>query len=569
MAVQSLNSNFEAQKQDFVLKTQMRFIPIFLKYLLFIIIAVAARGAVHARDSHDPIDKMIQQGESAFMQERYPEALQYFIKAKKMAEQADSFRLEYVATYDMGISYFLISEHGEALNCYYEASKIVEEHNLGEEPRGKIMNGIAGVYFEEKNYEKAQEICQKIYNDAMRSRDSSSCVTNCINLAILGNKEQQFDETERYLRDAKKWMSNKSDSLTLVRIDIVYAEMFFLKGDYENVEKISKRLAWNSTIPNGDRVVLMIYMIKINKERKLLAEAFKYVDEALRISPLRNRPELYDIISDLYHDNGDMSKALHYKDSVVILSDSLMRIQDRKLAENSRIKLELYEMQLEMDRELSKMSMHRQAAFMISVICLLLIAIGLMMFRSQRQKSRQKEQMMQLQIEKEKNEKLIAEKKTQETELVAHYQEEIMKKEIERKKNELATTAMFVSSRNALIADMLAEITNMQDSKSGNQLNELANHLRQLLKNSNEQDNFIINFEAANPDFTNKLHLLHPGLSTSDIRFLSYVRMNLSLKEIATFLNIEPESCKRRKNRLSKKLGLDSSADLYKYVASL
>ncbi len=543
-----------------------------LRYRFVLLLALVWLSAMPsaARKDSNSIDELMQEGENAFLQERYSDALQYFIKAKKLAEQADSFRLNCVATYDMGISYFMISEHGEALNCYYEASKIAETHQVGKESKTKILNGIAGVYFEERNYDKAQEICEQCYQDAKTMGDSASCVTYSLDLAIIGNKKSRFADTERYLREARQWLPDKTDPVSLSKIDVVYAEMHFLRGEYDDVIRISERLIADSVTSNVDRVVLMIYLIKIYKERRQTDLAFVYAAEAMKSAPLRSRPELYDAVSDLYHQCGNVSKALLYKDSVVVYNDSLMRIQDRKLADNSRIKLELFKMQLEMDRELSKMSLHRQAAFMIAIICLLLIAIILMLYRWQRQRTKQKEQMMQLQIEKEKNEKLLAEKKAHETELIAHYQEAMMKKEIEQKKNELATTTMFVSSRNALIADMLTEISSMpHDPKTSQQLNALAGHLKQLLKNSNEHDSFLINFEAANPDFANNIRRTHPDLSNSDIRFLSYVRMNLSIKEIAAFLNIEPESCKRRKIRLSKKMGLDTSADLYQYVASL
>ena len=524
---------------------------------------------LNARDRNNPIDQMIQQGEKAFLREQYSEALQFFVKAKKQAERVDSFRLNYVATYDMGISYFMISEHGEALNCYYEAAKIVEKHQLGAEAESKILNGIAGVYFEEKNFDKAQEICMKCYEDAILTNDSASCVTCCLDLAILGNKNRRVADTDRFLKEAKKWLAKQNDSVTLGKIDVIYAEMHFMKEEYDQVLRISERHVGGNCIPNVDRVVLMIYLIQIYKDRGMTEAAFRHAAEAMRISPLRSRPELYEVVSALYRQRGNMSMALLYKDSVIIYSDSLTRLQDHKLSENSHIKLELFKMQMEMDRELSKMSMHRQAAVLTAIICLLLIVIGLIVYRSKRQQARQREQMMRLQIEKEKNEKLLAEKRTRETELIAHYQEEIMKKEIEQKKNELATTTMLVVSRNALIADLLSEITALDEAKTSPQLAALAGHLKQLLKNGNEHDNFLVSFEAANPDFAKVIRQRHPGLSTSDIRFLSYVRMNLSLKEIAAFLNVEPESCKRRKIRLSKKLGLESSSDLYQYVSSL
>ena len=156
-----------------------------------------------------------------------------------------------------------------------------------------------------------------------------------------------------------------------------------------------------------------------------------------------------------------------------------------------------------------------------------------------------------------------------ETELIAHYQMEIMKKEIERKKKELAITTMFVASRNELINELIQSVNLIDQSKDHQQLAALSNHLKQLLKDSDQQKDFLDNFEEANPDFIQSLRIKHPTLSVSDIRFLAYIRMGRTMKEIATLMNIEPESCKRRKNRLSKKLELDTAADLYHYVAEL
>ena len=45
--------------------------------------------------------------------------------------------------------------------------------------------------------------------------------------------------------------------------------------------------------------------------------------------------------------------------------------------------------------------------------------------------------------------------------------------------------------------------------------------------------------------------------------------MNLSNKDIASLLNITPESCKRRRIRISKKLRLDTSAHLFDYISRL
>ena len=42
--------------------------------------------------------------------------------------------------------------------------------------------------------------------------------------------------------------------------------------------------------------------------------------------------------------------------------------------------------------------------------------------------------------------------------------------------------------------------------------------------------------------------------------------MNLSNKDIASLLNITPESCKRRRQRIAKKMELDTSAQLFDFI---
>ena len=90
--------------------------------------------------------------------------------------------------------------------------------------------------------------------------------------------------------------------------------------------------------------------------------------------------------------------------------------------------------------------------------------------------------------------------------------------------------------------------------------------LKLMLHGNADNEQLCIDFEAANPDFVERLKRRYETLSSSDIRFLSFVRMNLSNKEIAELMNITPESCKRRRQRIAKKMELDSSAQLFDFI---
>lgn len=66
----------------------------------------------------------------------------------------------------------------------------------------------------------------------------------------------------------------------------------------------------------------------------------------------------------------------------------------------------------------------------------------------------------------------------------------------------------------------------------------------------------ITELHASSFQFQQSLRRKHPRLTSYDIRLCTYLRSNLSTKEIATLLNITPDSVKKAKHRLRKKLHL-------------
>jgi len=511
----------------------------------------------------------LKKGERAFTEEDYPNALRYFSKAKAEAEKARDFLTLFKATYDIGISYFMISDNSEALQYYYQARQIVEQHQLGWEPESKIMNAVAGVYFEENNYDKASEICSQCYQKAVQHADSSLVFTNAIDLANLANKKKDFGKAMQMLEQARRWMKKADRDELMCVANTTYIETLFLQQKYDEVIEVGEALIKNKHLKKGDKATIIIYLINCYTKKGNATRAFQLTKDATDITPLRSRPELCNIISELFQTQGNLAQALTYKDSVVIYRDSLLQIQNRKQTEIVRTQVEVYKVKADMQREVEQLAHHRQIAILVSVIALLLLAIALLFFLFHRQKSKQQAQHMLLQIEQEKNVRLVAEQQMHETELIARYQREIMQKEIERKRKEIAATTMFVTSRNELINELLQSIALFEETKDNQLLNKTTNHLKQLLKTGDQQEDFLVHFEEANPDFVQTLRTKHPTLSVSDVRFLAYVRMGLTMKEMSTLMNIEPESCKRRKNRIAKKLQIDTAADLYRYISEL
>jgi DNA-binding CsgD family transcriptional regulator len=88
---------------------------------------------------------------------------------------------------------------------------------------------------------------------------------------------------------------------------------------------------------------------------------------------------------------------------------------------------------------------------------------------------------------------------------------------------------------------------------------------------SNEKRSFLFHklFSELHQDFIARLNAKHPGLSANDIRVLSFIRINLGTKEIASLMNISPKSVDISRYRLRKKMDLPHETDLNQYIRDL
>ncbi|OEK07191.1 hypothetical protein BFP71_05935 [Roseivirga misakiensis] len=72
-------------------------------------------------------------------------------------------------------------------------------------------------------------------------------------------------------------------------------------------------------------------------------------------------------------------------------------------------------------------------------------------------------------------------------------------------------------------------------------------------------DRLMSELQAPTLTFQQQLKKTYPCLTAYDLRLCTYLKANLSTKEIATLLNITPDSVKKAKHRLRKKLSIDAT----------
>ncbi|MDH7447998.1 tetratricopeptide repeat protein [Aquimarina sp. 2201CG14-23] len=150
-------------------------------------------------------------------------------------------------------------------------------------------------------------------------------------------------------------------------------------------------------------------------------------------------------------------------------------------------------------------------------------------------------------------------------------QEEIYKREIEFKKKELTSQTLHLVQKNSFIQELKE---NLERIKNSPELFKVEfRRLVLLLKKESAEDKdwevFKSYFADVHNNFDHKLKSIYDQISEKEIRLASFLRMNLTTKEIATMLNVLPDSVLKSKYRLKKKLNLDKETDLYQFLNTL
>ncbi|MFM7710449.1 MAG: triple tyrosine motif-containing protein [Ferruginibacter sp.] len=150
---------------------------------------------------------------------------------------------------------------------------------------------------------------------------------------------------------------------------------------------------------------------------------------------------------------------------------------------------------------------------------------------------------------------------------------EKLQSDLEFKNAELANSAMHLLQKGEMIANIKAGLTQlMKHVKDDESMQEIRKLIRTLTEDENidkDWENFTQHFDKVHSDFLHILREIHPNITNNDMKLCSYLRMNLSSKEIARLLNISPRGVELSRYRLRKKMGLSTETNLVDYLMNI
>ncbi len=522
------------------------------------------------------LDSLLVQGIDARSNKEYTLSLELLTKVRTIAEEKQLYKQQFLALNNIGANYYSMLDYGEALDTYLEAYTIALKH-LDENEEMIVLNNIAILYIKEDEPEKAEEYFSKAYKLAQEHKEPIKIGLYAVNLGMLANQQNKPNVAAAYLAEAKEMLKNQPALLILV--DIALAENYYKRGELKKAKVLADSIFPKlETVTHSDeRISTLILLSNIATDENDISKAIGYGQAALKaaINP-ENRISAYQQLAEIYIKNGLYTNAIEAKDSIISLTESLNQLKNGRLFETNRVKFEIADYRRELQRSSELRAQERNTLYSLLgvsflIICLITWALYNSFIKNKQRKilHQRSKEFIELELQKKESDNLLLEKQLHAKEAMALLEQERLKNEIENRNRKLAAKALQISGRNELIKEVINSLTNQSEITRNAFLTNKIKELKKLLKNDSEWDSFLTHFEEVNHGLLTKLRTNHQELTANDIRFLSYLYMDLTIKEIASLFNITVEATRKRKERISNKMGLEDSTTLYRYITTI
>lgn len=162
-------------------------------------------------------------------------------------------------------------------------------------------------------------------------------------------------------------------------------------------------------------------------------------------------------------------------------------------------------------------------------------------------------------------------KRTKEKEREFQQQQELQQQQLQFKHKELTSQMAHLSQKNGFIAEIAESLERVRSAPDtfGKEHRRIERLIKQQRSTDTDWEHFKQYFAEVHNDFEHKIREKASDITEKEIRLASFLRMNMTTKEIAAILNVLPETVLKSKYRLKKKLNLSQEQDLMDYIKAI
>ena len=142
--------------------------------------------------------------------------------------------------------------------------------------------------------------------------------------------------------------------------------------------------------------------------------------------------------------------------------------------------------------------------------------------------------------------------------------------QLDHHQRELVTKSLDLIEKQDFLEEILNQLQILSNScelERQTKTHALIKKLKSLLSFNHVWEEFEKWFTKIHSGFIGSLRTNYPKLTAREIKVCALLRLNLSSKEIASLMNIEPASVDIHRYRIRRKLGLSKDKNLAEYLS--
>lgn len=405
--------------------------------------------------------------------------------------------------YDVGNAELSLKYHTKAYDLYKKD---------GYEKKAAVsLNGIGLTYQLMNEFRKAAEYFNQVLIPAKKFNMKALISAAYNNLGISSNNTGDYLQAIRYFQLSLKHSLGELLSLAETQNQMAYS--YVRLSRYQDAEA------------------------SLNK-------AFAYIEKSTSNTKKEKLLDYYKIYSQLYQLRGDYKQAYEYIQKYNTVREEFL--SQNKI--NALLTLTMKRETQEKEQQIKELSLEKSLKSYqrntLAIIVVLLVIIGFLLYNKLR--GRQK-----------KNAEL------------AEMKQQLLSNKLEFNHSELKNYSMYMTHKNEVISNFIEELIVLE--KSGGEdliprLHKLVNKFRYDMNSEKYIEDFNLQIETKYQDFFYNLQQKFPKLTQNERRLCAQIRLNLSIKEIASLNNISDKSVEMARYRLRKHFELSTNDSLNDFL---
>lgn len=452
-------------------------------------------------------------GELYSLQNKFQQSADFYEQAYQLTKAFQKY--SQMAMNASGAAYALqsLKRYGEAISYFEKALKAADQINSVHKIHAKagILIGMSSVYQDQSLYDKAIDLLQQQLKLARDNESKILLARGYENLSGVLAAKGNIEQSNKYLIKAIALKKELGISTT--------ASLNELAQNYLAQQTFSQSIT----------------------------TAVKALALAKESGTLQNQSAILETLIQAYIGNNNYQQASKTQTQLAGVNSRIFNeTKSRQIAEmQTRYKTNQKEQEIALLQKKQENALLLRNALIVGI--LLFVIIGFLIYMRQR-----------LKITKNETE-------LENTGLKQHQ----LKQDIEFKNKQLTTHSLNLVQKNEIMKELKQAIGEVQKNKNGKndkKLRDLQHMVDYSFNLDEDWENFRHYFEDVHTGFFKALKGRSPDLTTNELRLSALVKLNLTIKEIATILSISPDSVKTARYRLRKKLDLETEQDLSEFM---